>query len=123
MNVTGSSAAAAAITYDVAQAEIGQNVVRTKCAACHGEALGGGSGPPLTGAAFWASWEHRSARKLYSKIISTMPQDNPGTLTQTEVLAVVAYLFRLNGYPAAGDAIKEPDSLNTLIIEKTAGAL
>jgi hypothetical protein len=41
-----------------------------------------------------------SLRALYSRIISTMPSDNPGTLEEKTVLDIVAYLLERTAFPA-----------------------
>src|SRR5262245_65012449 len=40
-----------------AQATRGQDVYAQRCATCHGAALDGAQGPPLTGTAFVAHWQ------------------------------------------------------------------
>src|SRR5260370_38379382 len=42
--------------YSDAQAKRGQALYQERCASCHGEALRGDSGPPLTGDEFVAAW-------------------------------------------------------------------
>ena len=80
-----------------AQAAQGEPIFAAKCALCHGAALQGGDhGPPLKGAGFWTNWQGQPARKLYSRIISTMPFDDPGSLTEAETLAITALIARSN---------------------------
>lgn len=80
------------------QAAQAQPVYAEKCALCHGDALQGGDhGPALKGAGFWTAWQGQPARKLYSRIISTMPYNDPGTLTPDETLAITALIARTNG--------------------------
>ena len=81
-----------------AQATEGEPIFATKCALCHGDTLQGGDhGPALKGTGFWTVWQGQPARKLYSRIISTMPYNDPGTLTESETLAVTALIARSNG--------------------------
>jgi mono/diheme cytochrome c family protein len=79
-----------------------------RCGVCHGaNAEGGDHGPILHDPDFWAQWSGGSARKLYSRIISTMPADNPGSVPPADVAQIIAYLARLNsgtGIGAARDA-------------------
>lgn len=80
------------------QATEGEPIFAAKCALCHGDTMQGGDhGPALTGARFWAAWQGQPARKLYSRIISTMPYDDPGSLTESEALAITALVARSNG--------------------------
>lgn len=79
-----------------------------RCGICHGaNAEGGDHGPILHDPDFWAQWAGGPARKLYSRIISTMPADDPGSMPPAEVTQIVDYLSRLNtgtGIGAAPDA-------------------
>lgn len=79
--------------YTVAQAARGDTTFHTVCASCH--ALG-----QFTGPKFLAAWEGGTAYQLFDLIRTQMPQDNPGSLSQEQYLAVTAYLFQLNGFPA-----------------------
>lgn len=77
------------------------------CAACHGSDLAGTDhAPELAGEAFWASWEGKSARQLYGRIISTMPLDDPGSLEAKTVVDITAFILGANrqALPAAGYA-------------------
>src|SRR5437667_1863164 len=59
--------------YSVAQAARGQQLYKAQCAACHGNALEGASGPPLAGDSFLSNWSARSLQNLNDKIQKTMP--------------------------------------------------
>jgi mono/diheme cytochrome c family protein len=94
------------------------------CANCHGAQLQGGvHASPLIGPVFDQNWTGKRARMLYSRIISTMPQNDPGTLTVPEALAVTLYVFTANGITFAGHTPSSPDELNTLTIPHGAAAL
>lgn len=86
----------------------GHEIFVARCGICHGaDAEGGDHGPALRDPDFWAQWSGGSARKLYSRIISTMPADNPGSVQPAEVAEIIDYLARLNsgtGIGAARDA-------------------
>ena len=70
--------------------------------------------PALVGDEFRATWEAKKLRALYSRIISTMPSDNPGTLPEKTVIDVVAYLLEANGFPSGPAALERPDELNDI---------
>lgn len=90
----------------------GAAIYRATCAHCHGQdGTGGGAFPPLAGAAaatpaqmaadprvkhtignYWGY-----ATTLYDYVRRAMPYDRPGTLTDSQVYAVTAYLLHLNG--------------------------
>jgi cytochrome c5 len=98
-----------------AAASPGHAVYGEKCAACHGaEPSGGEHAPPLAGADFWSKWEGQPARGLYSRIISTMPMEAPGTLSETETIALVDYLVRLNTGTDAVANVKAANDLNAI---------
>jgi len=102
-------------TFNVAQAQRGQTVFREKCASCHGENLEGGEhAPALTGSPFWSEWDQQNTRALYGRIISTMPPDSPGSIAESEVISLVAYILQANGLPGGGAAIQSANQLNSL---------
>jgi mono/diheme cytochrome c family protein len=104
--------------FSAEQAQHGQNIVREKCGACHGNELGGGQeAPALKGDAFWSEWDQQTARSLYSRIISTMPPDGPGTLDPKDVIDLVAFIVHENGVPQ-GKAIQNPNELNSIKLER-----
>jgi mono/diheme cytochrome c family protein len=93
----------------------GHAIYGEKCAACHGvEPSGGEHAPPLAGADFWSKWEGQPARALYSRIISTMPMEAPGTLSETETIALVDYFVRLNTGTEALASVKAANELNAI---------
>ena len=89
--------------YSAAQAAEGQTIYMAKCSTCHLESLGGGmnESPALKGRPFVADFENKPLRNLYSRILSTMPLNDPGSLSDKEALAVVAYLLMENGFPSS----------------------
>jgi cytochrome c len=106
-----------------AQAEAGAALYAEKCTGCHAANLGeGGHGPALKGDFFWTTWGGQSARKLYGMVISTMPANDPGSLSSGDALALAAFILRSNGYPPGSTALAEPADLQAIIIERPAGA-
>jgi len=104
--------------FTEAQATHGQTLYRSNCAACHGGNLPGEHAPPLRGNPFWSQWEHETVRSLYSRIISTMPPDDPGSLAEKDVIDLVAYLLQLNGVPTGSKAIANANELNSVRIQR-----
>jgi mono/diheme cytochrome c family protein len=101
--------------YTTEQARSGKAAYSTACASCHLENLAGDTmSPALVGSDFVASWENKKLRPLYSRILSTMPADNPGTLSEKTVLDIVAYVLEANGFPSGNAALERADDLNTI---------
>jgi mono/diheme cytochrome c family protein len=82
-----------AAIYTADQSARGSQTYASLCTNCHFPS-------EHTGHAFASSWNGRTVSELFQVVSTTMPQDNPGTLTLQQYVDVVAYLLRLNGYPA-----------------------
>jgi len=67
------------------QAARGEKVFGGKCAECHEK-------KDVTNPDFRKKWNGRTARDLYELIRTTMPDDNPGSMTPDEYLDIVTYL-------------------------------
>ena len=88
------------------QANIGQVAFQATCAKCHQADLSGGAeAPPLGGAQFMSAWRGRTTSELYTKIQSSMPADNPRTLSDQAVESLVAFILRQNGAPTGARAL------------------
>lgn len=92
--------------YADEQAEQGRATYASICAQCHGPTLGGiESAPPLTGALFNANWEGTTVADLAERIRVSMPVDRPGSLSRPELAALVAYILKMDGFPAGAQAL------------------
>ncbi|MFT3802044.1 MAG: cytochrome c [Burkholderiaceae bacterium] len=79
------------------QVESGASAYAEHCAACHGSDLAGTDhAPGLSGETFWNSWDGKSARQLYGRIISTMPLSDPGSLEAKTVVDITTYILSIN---------------------------
>ena len=85
--------------YAEEQAARGKAVYDTKCASCHD---GGTMGPELWGDPFLTSWENKALGDFFTRVKNTMPEDAPGSLSEKDVVDVIAYVIKTNGF-AAGD--------------------
>src|ERR1700744_2044772 len=83
--------------FTEAQAQAGQALYKTRCAGCH---EGGGETGPLSGPGFLSVWKGRGTHDLYTRIKTTMPLTNPGSLSDAEASAAVAYVLKSNGATA-----------------------
>jgi ubiquinol-cytochrome c reductase cytochrome c subunit len=87
--------------YTEDQAKRGEAVSNKFCTSCHGPELSGGeAGPTLVGLEFLGNWNSLTAGDFYDRVHSTMPADAPGTLTPQQTSDVMAYVFKLNKFPA-----------------------
>ena len=109
----------ASAPFSKAQSDRGAGVYRERCRVCHGAQLNGGDhAPPLRDETFWQEWDGKPARALYSRIISTMPPDDAGSLAEQEVIDLVAYLVTSRGAPAGSKSIEHADQLNSIKLEQ-----
>jgi alcohol dehydrogenase (cytochrome c) len=83
--------------FTEAQAKAGQALYQVRCAGCH---EGGGETGPLSGPGFLGVWNGRSTHDLYTRIKTTMPLTNPGSLSDAEAASAVAYVLESNGAKA-----------------------
>ena len=88
--------------YTDEQAALGEKAFGGKCVECHEK-------KDVTSVDFRKKWNGRTARELYQLIRTTMPDDNPGSMTPEEYLNIVTYLLKLNGVPA-GTTLLTADS-------------
>ena len=86
--------------YSNGQAGRGQALYKERCASCHGEALGGQNGPPLTGDDFIGVWSRQPLSDLVNKITNTMPENDPGKLTRQQSADIVAHILQVGKFPA-----------------------
>ena len=85
--------AAPVLGTDASQVQSGADVYTAHCAVCHGGNLEGGAGPTLSEPGLHN--RYATALDLYENVKITMPLggDGPGSLTDAEYLAVVAFIL------------------------------
>jgi mono/diheme cytochrome c family protein len=107
------------------QAAQGKALFDDKCALCHGAELGGAEmAPPLAGGVFMGNWAGQSAGDLFTRIHSTMPANDPGSLSNAETAQALAYILSYNQFPAGATPLPTDEaSLSQIMIspEKPAG--
>ena len=87
--------------YTAAQAERGVKTFGQFCSGCHGP-------DRFTGDRI-APWAGQTADALFDAIRLKMPEDRPGTLTRQQFADILAYVFKLNGYPAGNSELSGTD--------------
>ena len=101
VRATGQGKNAADGVYTEAQSTRGQELYGKMCSSCHGDKLDGTAmAPTLSGQDFLGGWNDRTAADLNEKIQTTMPADKAGSLTPEQSADLVAYLLKVNTYPA-----------------------
>jgi mono/diheme cytochrome c family protein len=106
---------APAAVYTEEQSTRGEAVSTKSCAVCHGEQLKGDLAPPLQGDDFRKGWSDKTAGALFDKIITTMPANEPGTITEQQSADLVAYILKLNNFPAGQEPLpKDVAALNAI---------
>ena len=88
--------------YSAAQATRGQVIYKAQCAECHGNALEGTVGSPLTGDGFLSDWSARPLSALVDKIQKTMPFSAPGSLSRQQSTDLTAYMLQVGKFRAGG---------------------
>jgi len=124
LTASARAAAAAKTTNDgvftADQAKHGNTVYSQSCANCHMDDLSGsGQAPPLAGDVFIANWEGRSVGDLFDITSTTMPLNQPGSLSAQENVDLVSYMLQANGFPAGSAELKsDPDAMKNIVIAK-----
>src|SRR5712671_1984777 len=93
--------------YSAGQAARGQQLYKAQCAACHGTAMEGTSGPPLAGDGFLSNWSAQPLANLVGKIQKTMPFNLPGSLSRGQSTDLAAYVLQAGKFPAGQAELSE----------------
>jgi len=80
--------------YTDAQAEEGEKTFQAVCSNCHNAAN------PLSGRNFLVRWTERPMYQIWEYMTTRMPYGAPGSLEAEEYAGVLAYILKLNSYPA-----------------------
>lgn len=91
--------------YADVQATRGQQLYQTQCVACHGSALEGAVGPPLTGDGFLSVWSSRTLADLVNKIEQTMPPGQPGSVSRPQAIDLASYVLRAGKFAAGASEL------------------
>jgi mono/diheme cytochrome c family protein len=98
--------------YTAAQADRGQTVFRSKCASCHAPNR-------FTDDLFYTSFAGKPLWEMFDVISDTMPEDDPGSLKKEDYADVIAYLLKLNNFPAGASELPiDKDALSAIVMEK-----
>jgi cytochrome c553 len=99
--------------YTLDQATRGETAYVKTCARCHQASLAGADeSPALTGSAFLGNWNGESLGALHDRIRTSMPTDDPGTYGRQLITDVIAYVLKVNRFPAG--TIELPSAIDSL---------
>lgn len=102
--------------YTAQQAERGKAAYTQNCARCHGSALEGNDEiPALNGSHLMVDFDGQTAGDLVHRIQSTMPMDNPGTLSAAATADIAAFILQSNGLPAGSAELPADPSAQSLV--------
>ena len=96
--------------YTLEQASRGQQQYDVFCVSCHGPDMEG-SGvdvPALIDERFLRKWSGRPLRDLFDLLKRAMPENAPGSLSDTAYADALSLILQANGFPS-GSAALEPD--------------
>lgn len=100
--------------FTTEQAAKGKDVFLGQCQSCHTNA-------DLTSADFRADWVGKMLSELFTFLKETMPESEPGALSNEQYAAVTSYILQLNGLPAGASPLATTaDSLATIKFEMPA---
>jgi mono/diheme cytochrome c family protein len=87
--------------YTDDQAKRGEPMYQQYCASCHGPDMTGGEmAPGLTGGEFSSNWNDLALGQLFDRIRTSMPQNNPGSLSRQQCADILAFILNKGNAPA-----------------------
>ncbi len=99
--------------YNLQQAKRGKVLYAETCIRCHTDNLKGADQvPPLVGETFLSHWQGRVVKDLFDRIRTTMPQDNPGSLSDQDYVDIISYLLEANDFPRGKDHLENGPQLS-----------
>jgi len=98
------------------QAERGRALYSEFCASCHRADLAGDDrAPSLRGFEFSAAWDDVPLGQLFDRVRTSMPQDNPNSLSRPQYADILAFILQQSNFPPGGEELStESDVLNTI---------
>jgi hypothetical protein len=77
--------------FTTLQANRGRDTFRAACTECHYSS-------EFSDSQFKFKWSRRSAGNLFQVIQTDMPESDPGSLSAVQVVELVSYILRMNGF-------------------------
>lgn len=92
--------------YTSEQAKRGKAEYLKSCGSCHNDDMSGSTeAPALAGEKFIVAWQDRSVGDLFDLVRTTMPYDQPESLSPKAYADIVACLLQRNNYPAGKEEL------------------
>ena len=66
--------------------------------------------PPLAGAGFVANWQGTSVGDLFTRIHTTMPANDPGSMNNAETALILSYILSFNQFPAGATPLPSDEA-------------
>jgi mono/diheme cytochrome c family protein len=95
--------------YTDAQAARGEALYRANCSRCHNEG-------PRRGEAFMRDWSGSDVGSFFARTKASMPAGAPGSLTDAEYFDIIAYMLRVNDFPAGREELG-PETAGSIRVE------
>jgi S-disulfanyl-L-cysteine oxidoreductase SoxD len=107
--------------YTEEQAKRGEALYKKFCAECHADGLTGvEQAPALTGVAFASNWDTTPLVELFDRMRTSMPENNPGSLSRQQNADILAHVLHVNQFPTGAAALPTDDlSLRQIRYEAT----
>lgn len=94
--------------YTDEQAGRGEAIYRATCEGCHAPDLSGGKVvPELVGQTFRDGWDGSTLGRLFERVVLSMPEGDPASVTREQKGDILAFILRANGFPS-GERELEP---------------
>lgn len=98
--------------YTAAQAERGEAVYQSRCASCHTPGY-------FTDDSFHTNYSGKPLWELFDMVSDAMPEDDPGSLKKEQYADVIAFMLKLNKFPAGeAELPTDKDALSAILMEK-----
>ena len=76
---------------------------------------GGEMAPGLTGGEFSANWNELTLGQLFDRMRTSMPQNNPNSLSRQQNADILAFMLRKGNYPVGTTELAtQSEVLNTI---------
>jgi mono/diheme cytochrome c family protein len=92
--------------YTEEQAKRGEPLYQQYCSSCHGADMAGGEmAPSLTGGEFASNWNELTLGQLFDRMRTSMPQNNPGSLSRQQNADILAFVLYKGTAPAGASEL------------------